>query len=112
MLKIILDEGVPNSLARFLKDFQVRSVQAEGWAGKKNCELLKLCESKNYEVFITLDTKMEYQQSLDKSTMKFIILKGITNRLVDLEPLFPKIVMILSAQNLAKKSYVLSKSTR
>ena len=71
----------------------------EGWAGAKNGELLKLAEGK-FDVFITADQNLQYQVNMLRAKIPIIILVARTNRLADLKPLAPKILLAL--RNLKK----------
>ena len=95
-MKILLDESLPVNLADELPGYGVSTVNAEGWTGKKNGELLKLAEER-FHVFITADQNMQYQVNLMRHKIKIIVLAAPTNRLEDLKPLLPKILNTLSA---------------
>ena len=62
-MKVLMDECSPKALKRDLADHghECVTVQQAGWAGKKNGELLELAEPL-FDVFVTLDTNMRYQQ--------------------------------------------------
>lgn len=62
-MKILIDESLPRCLKRILTDHETRTVQEMGWNGIKNGELLKLAEP-DFEVFLTADKNIRYQQNL------------------------------------------------
>ena len=62
-MRILLDECVPWPMHRLLINHSCTSVQAQGWGGIKNGELLKLAEGK-FDLFITSDQNIRYQQNL------------------------------------------------
>jgi len=62
-----------------------------GWAGKKNGELLALM-SESFDVFITADQNLEYQQNLSDISIAFIVLIAANNTLEYLRPLMPQVV--------------------
>jgi predicted nuclease of predicted toxin-antitoxin system len=62
-MKILLDECVPWPLHRFLPGHTCTSVQAQGWSGVRNGELLERAEGQ-FDVFITSDQNLRYQQNL------------------------------------------------
>src|ERR1700733_4121994 len=72
----------------------VRTVPQAGWATKKNGELLALAESE-FDVFITVDRNLAFQQHLPKFDIAVLVLRGHSNRLADLKPLAPKVLSIL-----------------
>ena len=63
-MKLLLDECVPRKFRNLLPAHDCRTVPEEGLAGKKNGELLSLAEQAGFEVFLTLDRGLEYQQNL------------------------------------------------
>ena len=63
MKRIILDENLPHPLRLQLRGHEIVTVQYQGWAGIQNGELLKLIEG-NFDVFVTADKNLRYQQNL------------------------------------------------
>ncbi len=64
----------------------VTTVQEAGWAGKKNGELLALA-SQGFEVFVSVDRNLYFQQNVPRFNIAVAVLAARTNRLVDLKPL-------------------------
>ena len=62
-MKILIDECTPHVLKRLLTGFEIMTVQELGWAGIKNGALLELTE-KQFDVLITSDQNLKYQQNL------------------------------------------------
>ena len=62
-MKILLDECVPWPMHRLLPQHSVTSVQAQGWSGIRNSELLRRAEA-DFDLFITSDQNIRYQQNL------------------------------------------------
>jgi len=62
-MKILLDECIPWPMRRLLTQHSVTSVQAEGWNGIRNSELLRRAEAE-FDLFITSDQNIRYQQNL------------------------------------------------
>jgi predicted nuclease of predicted toxin-antitoxin system len=96
-MKILIDECAPRALVTFLSKHghECLTVQRAGWSGKQNGELLALAEA-SFEVFITLDTNLSYQQNLSGRKIGIIVLAGETNRSSDLISLFPACASILT----------------
>lgn len=61
-----------------------------GWAGKKNGELLKVATGE-FDVFVTADQNLEYQQNLASAGMGVVVLIAVDNRLETLAPLMPQV---------------------
>jgi len=77
-MKILLDECVPWPMSRLLPMHSVTSVQAQGWSGIRNSELLHRAEAE-FDLFITSDQNIRYQQNL--SGQNIAILELSTNDL-------------------------------
>lgn len=73
-MKIIFDEGVPRPLANELSGHEVSTVVDQGWSAVKNGQLLSLIEGGSFELFITCDQNMDYQQSLRERAFAIIVL--------------------------------------
>jgi len=90
-MRILLDENMDRRLKRdFDPEHQIMTVPECGWAGKKNGELLSLTE-KEFDVFITMDQGIEYQQNLSQFDIGIIFIKAFSNRRVDVMPLMVKV---------------------
>jgi hypothetical protein len=62
-----------------------------GWAAIKNGELLALAEGQ-FDVFVTVDRNLSFQQNLAALSIAVVVLHAKTNRLADLRPLVPKVL--------------------
>lgn len=62
-----------------------------GWAGKKNGELLILVEDQ-FDIFITADQNLQFQQNLKSSRITIFVLKAPNSRYETLKPLAPKVL--------------------
>ncbi len=69
-MKLLLDECIDRGLVKDLAGHDVKTVPQMGWAGIKNGELLTLAENE-FDVFITIDRNLSFQQNLLKSTLLF-----------------------------------------
>jgi predicted nuclease of predicted toxin-antitoxin system len=87
-MKVLLDECLPKKLKHKVKAELVKTVPEAGWAGKKNGELLRLAEV-SFDVLLTNDQNMEYQQNLKNFDLAFVVMVAPTNDIADLLPLMP-----------------------
>jgi predicted nuclease of predicted toxin-antitoxin system len=87
-LKILLDESVPHIVKSRLGHLAIHTVQEMGWAGIKNGELLKRAEEQ-FDVFITADQQLRYQQNLSGRKLAIIVLP--TNQVRAVAALLPAI---------------------
>ena len=90
-MKLLLDECVDRRFASELESLFVKTVPQMGWAGIKNGELLRKAEQE-FDVFVTVDRNLSFQQDIGKFEIAVILLKSKSNRLVDLKPFAPKIL--------------------
>jgi hypothetical protein len=88
-MKVLLDECVPRKLRRELPEHEVFTVTERGWSGIKNGKLLALAEAE-FEVFLTVDQNLKYQQNLEAFNIAIILLVARNNRLKTLLPLMPE----------------------
>ena len=93
-MTIILDENLLKPLKGIFPNHTVTTVQEQGLAGTVNGALLARLESV-FDVFITADKNLRYQQNL--SDRQLAILELPTNRLPLLRPLFPRITAAADA---------------
>lgn len=93
-MRILLDECVDRRFAKDLPGHFVKTVPQMGWATIKNGELLALAENE-FDVFITVDRNLSFQQNLSKFQIAVVVLQAHSNRLADLRPLAPKVLSVL-----------------
>jgi hypothetical protein len=98
-MRILLDECVPRRLRRELAGHDVRTVPEMGWSGKKNGELLALMATEGFEVLLTVDQSLRYQQDLQAAGIALIVLVASSNRLAALVPLMPSVRASLGSIN-------------
>lgn len=87
-MRVFLDECVDRRLARDIAGHDVRTAGDQGWRGVTNGRLMALV-SGNFDVFVTVDRNLSYQQNLKSLPFSVIVLHARTNRLADLQPLIP-----------------------
>lgn len=91
-MRILLDEQLPRQLARQFAGHHVRTVQQQGWAGLGNGELLRRAAAAGFEIFVTADQNLQFQQNLAHSPLGVIVLVAPSNALEDLLPLIPAVL--------------------
>ncbi|MBI5763524.1 MAG: DUF5615 family PIN-like protein [Planctomycetes bacterium] len=77
-MKILLDECVPWPMHKLLDGHECVTAQMRGWGGIKNGELLRRAEAE-FDIFITTDQNIQYQQNL--AGRRIAILQLSTNKL-------------------------------
>jgi predicted nuclease of predicted toxin-antitoxin system len=76
-LRVLLDENIPHKLRRHLPGHEVTTVARKGWGGMKNGDLLTVLERAGFEVFVTGDQGIEYQNRI--AGRRFAIVALSTN---------------------------------
>jgi hypothetical protein len=89
-MRILIDECLPRKLKHELPEHDVSTVAEMGWAGVKNGELLRLMEAQ-FDVFITVDGNLTYQQKLSSLKIAIITLKARNNKYETLKPLMARV---------------------
>ena len=110
-MKVLLDDNLPRELAGHLTGHECRTVAECGWAGKKNGELLSLAEPQ-FDVLLTLDKNIPYQQDLKLGRIAILIVRAPSNRIQDLLPVIPDCLVALQSIESGQVVRVGSLSTR
>jgi len=89
-MKILIDECLPATPTGNLTALghECQTVRQAGWGSKKNGELLTLAEGR-WDVFLTSDRNIKYQQNMTGRSISILILCAKSNRMKDLLPLLP-----------------------
>ncbi len=93
-MRVLLDECVPRGLRAELPGHEVKTVAEAGWAGAKNGTLLQLAATQ-FEVPLTVDRNLEYQQSFLGLTIAVIVVDVPSNDIAVLRPLMPAVLKAL-----------------
>jgi hypothetical protein len=101
-LKVLLDECVDARFAPHVTGFDTQTVLAKGWSGISNGKLLALAQAE-FDVFVTVDKNLSFQQHLPKFSIAVILIHCKSNRVQDLLSLLPE---LLEAIPKAPKSQV------
>jgi hypothetical protein len=90
-MKILLDECVTKKLKRHLTGFEVKTVVEMDWSGLKNGKLLSSAVVENFDILLTIDKNLEYQQNMSNYEIAVVVLdveKSKVDLLVELLPKF------------------------
>lgn len=93
-MKVLLDECLPRRLRRSLPGHEVKTVPEMGWASIKNGALLRLAEPL-FDVFITVDKNLPFQQNLGALSLGVIVLDTPDNKIETLAPLMGAVLTAL-----------------
>ena len=95
-MRILIDECLPKKLKQELTEHTVFTVQEKGWSGIENGDLLRIAE-KEFDVWLTADRGIEYQQNLNHFDIAVVVLIAYRNRLDALLPLMSQVQEVLQA---------------
>jgi uncharacterized protein DUF5615 len=95
-VKVLLDECVDWRLSREIVGHEVKSAHQMGWTTIKNGELLTLA-SRHFDVFVTVDRNLAFQQNLSIHPIAVIVLRARSNRLADLVALVPDLLAAIGS---------------
>jgi hypothetical protein len=93
-MRILLDECVPARLGQELLGHEVHTVPEMGWASHENGALLSLADGK-FDVFLTTDQRISYQQTVAKFTIALVVLVARRNKIEFLLRLLPELRRVL-----------------
>ena len=77
-MRILFDNNTPRPLRRYLTEHTVDTADEKGWARIRNGDLLDSAESDSYDVLITADQSMRYQQNMASRQVAVMVL--LSNR--------------------------------
>jgi predicted nuclease of predicted toxin-antitoxin system len=89
-MKILIDECLPSELKGTLTEMghECQTVRQAGFGSKKNGELLTIAEGR-WDVLLTSDRNIRYQQNMTGRSVSIVIPRAKSNRMKDLLPLMP-----------------------
>ncbi len=106
-MKILLDECVTKHLKAHLIGHEVLTAKEMGWGGIKNGRLMMLCVDQHFDILLTIDKNLQYQQNLEKYSITVIVLNSLTSKVEELITFLPKLLPQLS-QLEKHKAYVIN----
>lgn len=93
-MRVLLDECVDRRLAADIRGHEVTTVPDAGWAALKNGDLLSRAQHE-FDALITTDRNLPFQHDVARFSMAIIVLRGQSNRVVDLRRLLPELLAAL-----------------
>ena len=96
-MRILIDECVDQRLRLLFVGHDCQTAAYAGFAGLKNGVLLAAAETAGFDVMVTNDQEIPFQQNLSIRRISIIVLCAPTNRLRDLRPLIPEALRVLDS---------------
>jgi hypothetical protein len=92
---VLFDHGTPRGIAQALRGHTVKEAKAQGWDTLSNGDLLKVAEEAGFDVLLTTDTNLPYQQNLEGRKLTIVILSK--NRWSLVSPMMQEIANAVNA---------------
>jgi predicted nuclease of predicted toxin-antitoxin system len=73
-MKILFDQGTPVPLRKFLAPHLIRTAHEMGWSRLENGDLLAAAEAEGFELLVTTDQNLRYQQNLQARRIAILVL--------------------------------------
>jgi hypothetical protein len=81
-MRILFDQGTPVPIAAYLREHTVRTTLQEGWDRLANGDLLRVAEAAGFDVLLTTDNSIAYQQNLKGRKIALVVISRNRWRLV------------------------------
>ena len=88
-MKILFDECLTSKAKRYLDEFEAVTVPEASFSGLKNGKLLKAAVEAGFDILLTIDKNIDYQQNIDKFAIAIVILDVPRSHIRYVEPLIP-----------------------
>lgn len=73
-MRVLFDQGTPTAIADFLVGHTIRTTRQQGWETLSNGDLLQAAEDAGFDVLLTTDNNLAYQQNLKARKIAIVVL--------------------------------------
>jgi hypothetical protein len=73
-MRVLFDQGTPTALADFLAGHIIRTAREQGWEALANGDLLEAAEDAGFDILLTTDNNLAYQQNLKARKIAIVVL--------------------------------------
>src|SRR5690348_5326685 len=95
-MRVLFDNGTPRGVAAALTEYIVEEARSRGWDTLSNGELLDAAEAAGFDVLVTTDRNLRYQQNLADRKIANVVLDKARWRLIRRR--LPEIAAVASAE--------------
>lgn len=95
-MKVLLDEKLPHDPRHFMHMHQAFTVAYKQWQGLENDDRLARAAGDVFDVLVTKDTNLHYQQNLRDIPIAVVVLRAASNAIDDVRPLVPELLRVLA----------------
>lgn len=107
-MKILLDECVTKKLKLHLSEYEVFTVTEMNWSGIKNGKLLSLCVDNNFNLLLTIDKNLMFQQNIEKFNIIIAVFNSTSSKIEELILFLPSFKLQVD-QFVKYKTYLIEK---
>ncbi|MFY8004083.1 MAG: DUF5615 family PIN-like protein [Chitinophagaceae bacterium] len=107
-MKILLDECVTKRLKKYFDDAEVYTVSELGLSGIKNGKLMSYCAANKFDILLTIDKNLMFQQNLEKYAVTIVVINCLTSKLEEILTFLPSLKAKLNSLE-KSKAYLISK---
>jgi predicted nuclease of predicted toxin-antitoxin system len=93
-MRVLFDQGTPVLIRQSLKGHTVKTAREQGWSTLANGELLRVAEETGFEVLLTTDKDLAYQQNLKGRKIAIVVLGRGRWRLI--RPMVPQVIAAIN----------------
>ena len=94
-MKLLLDENLPKRLKALLTPHEAFTVKDMGWNGRSNGELLRSMKEHGFDVLLTFDKNLRYQQNFKRYDLPVLVLDAEDNTYLSLAPIMSHVLAAL-----------------
>ncbi len=94
-MKLLLDECLPRKLKNEFVGHEVLTVNEAGFRGLKNGKLIQTASEDGFEVLVSVDKNIEYQQNKANLEIAILVLSARSNRIESLLPIMNEALKVL-----------------
>ena len=110
-MRILLDECVNPRVREAFPEHEVHTVRERGWGGLTNGELIDLAQQ-NFDICVTVDQNLKYQQSLARLTLGLVVVAVPDNNIKYFRPIFPDLLKAVESVGPGQVIHVISPDRR
>jgi predicted nuclease of predicted toxin-antitoxin system len=107
-MKILLDECVTKRLKRYLEEYEVYTVRELDLGGIKNGKLMTYCSENGFDILLTIDKNLMFQQNLEKYPVTIAVLNCFSSKIEELIEFIPSFKS-QATELLKHKAYIIEK---
>jgi hypothetical protein len=107
-MKILLDECVTKKLKPYLSEHEVFTVRELELSGIKNGNLMQYCNDNKFDILLTIDKNLMFQQNLEKYLVTIVVFNSLSSKIDELITFIPSFKNQLSSFK-KHQAYLVSK---